>query len=106
MSYGNENDEGALPPVPCPACAGAIGASELRWVKCGGLSVGAYRQPMVWRLRGRYSSDVIQQNAKYSQRLAAAARLVHALKDHVTEPEMLERMEHFLKPNSSSDATP
>lgn len=101
MSTENTTDEAALPPVPCSACAAAIEASELRWVKCGGLSVGTYRQPMVWRLRDKYSSNVIQQNAKYSQRLAAAARLVHALKDHVTDPEMLERMERFLKPNAA-----
>ena len=89
--------DSSLPPVPCSACVAAIEESELRWVKCGGLSVGTYRQPMVWRLRDKYSSDVIKQNAKYSQRLAAAARLVHALKDHITDHEMLERMEKFLK---------
>lgn len=100
MSTENISDEGALPPVPCSACAAAIEASELRWVKCGGLSVGMYRQPMVWRLRDKYSSEVIQQNTKYLQRLAAAARLVHSLKEHVTDPEMLERMDRFLKPNS------
>lgn len=100
MSTENTTDEAALPPVPCSACADAIEASELRWVKCGGLSVGTYRQPMVWRLRDKYSSDVIHQNAKYSQRLAAAARLVHELKEHVTDAEMLERMERFLKPNT------
>ena len=54
---------------------------------------------MVWRLRDKYSSAVIQQNAKYSQRLAVAARLVHTLRDYVTDPEMLARMDRFLKPN-------
>lgn len=90
MSTPSPTDEAALPPVPCSACAAAIEASELRWVKCGGLSVGTHRQPMVWRLRDKYSSDVIQQNTKYAQRLAAAARLVHALKEHVTDPEASE----------------
>jgi hypothetical protein len=45
---------------------------------------------------------MMKNNAMYSQRLAAAARLVHALKDHVTDDEMLERMERFLKPNAES----
>ena len=63
------------------------------------MNVGMHRQPLEWRLRDKYSNGVIQQNAKYSQRIAAAARLVHALKDHVDDAEMLERMERFLKQN-------
>lgn len=91
---------GDCPPTICSACASHLESYDLEWVKVGGMNVGMHRQPLEWRLRDKYSNGVIQQNAKYSQRLAAAARLVHALKDHVNDPDMLERMERFLKPNA------
>lgn len=96
MSADGTTVDDTLPPVLCPTCAAAVEASDLEWVKCGGLAVGMYQQPMVWRLRDKYSSGVIQQNAKYAQRLAVAARLVHDLRGYITNQEMLARMERFL----------
>ena len=88
------------PSTLCSACSALVKSSDLEWVQCGGMNVGMHRQPLVWRLRDKYSSDVIQMNAEYSQRLAAATKLVHSLKKHVNDPEMLERMERFLKQNA------
>jgi len=64
----------------CSACSALVKSSDLEWVQCGGMNVGMHRQPLVWKLRDKYSSDVIQMNAKYSQRLAAAARREHVMR--------------------------
>ena len=71
------------PPVLCSACAELVRSSELEWSHVGGMAVGMHRQPMTWRLRDKYSSDVIQKSAQYSQRLASATRLVHELREHL-----------------------
>ena len=47
MSTENTTDEAGLPPVTCSACAAAIEASELRWVKCGGFLVSPGNLDMV-----------------------------------------------------------
>lgn len=97
-----DTTEGDCPPTICSACAPLLESSNLEWVKVGGMNVGMHRGTLKWRLRDKYSSGMMKNNAMYSQRLAAAARLVHALKDHVTDDEMLERMERFLKPIAES----
>jgi hypothetical protein len=70
---------------------------------------------MEWRLRDRYSSDVIRQNAIYSQRLASAARVLSAARayiekvnDDCTEDEdrdeMLAKIDRYFQPNANVEA--
>lgn len=89
--------EASSHPELCAACAGIVESSELEWKQVGGISVGTQVLPLVWRLRDRYSSNAIRRNAKYAQKLAAASRLLYAVKSDVTDPAMLERIERFLE---------
>lgn len=103
--------EADSPPVLCSACAELVESSDLKWTRVGGMAVGIHRQPMVWRLRDRYSSGVIQKNAEYSQRLASAARLLHELKEHIEggngdyevqdrRDELTAKIDRYFKQNS------
>ena len=49
----------------------------LEWKKCGGQKVGDYTQPTVWRLRDKYSSDIMNARTKEMQRLTGAIRYLH-----------------------------
>lgn len=101
----HQETEGDCPPALCSACLKLVESSNLKWVKVGGISIGMHRQPLVWRLRDDYSSDVIRKNTQITQRLAAAARLIHAIKEHVADPDLLERINKFQQ-NPTGQAQP
>ncbi len=68
-------------PELCQACKPLVESSKLEWVKVGEMSVGLHRQPLQWVLRDKYSSDMMNKNAQYSQQLAAKARELTAARD-------------------------
>jgi len=68
---------------------------------------------MEWRLRDRYSSDVIRQNAIYSQRLASAARVLSAARTYIEKvnddytededrDELLAKIDRYFQPNTKA----
>jgi len=59
-------------PELCNHCKPLVESSNLEWVKVGGQSVSIPKEPLHWVLRDKYSDDVININANYSQQLAAA----------------------------------
>jgi hypothetical protein len=61
-------------PELCNHCKPLVESSKLEWIKLGGQSVSIPKKPLHWVLRDKYSDDVINANANYSQQLAAKSR--------------------------------
>lgn len=66
-------------PELCNHCKPLVKSSNLEWVKVGGQSVSIPKEPLHWVLRDKYSDDVINANANYSQQLAAKSRELTAV---------------------------
>ena len=66
-------------PELCKCCKPLVESSNLEWVKVGGMNIGLHRQPLTWVLRDKYSDDVINTNAEYSQQAAAKSRELAAV---------------------------
>lgn len=88
--------EAGAHPEFCPTCKPWIERSRLRWTLCGGMKVGMTPASYVWRLFPEDSQRREEEKTKFLQRLAASARLVSELKSHVTDPEILARMDRYL----------
>lgn len=100
MSAADEDfatrEEAGPHPELCPSCRPWIEKSRLHWSLCGGLNVGMKKGRYHWRLFPDDSQSREEEKTKFLQRLAASARLVHELKSHVTDPEMLAKMERYM----------
>lgn len=66
-------------PELCKKCKPLVESSNLEWVKVGGMNIGLHRQPLTWVLRDKYSDDVINMYAKYSQQAADKSRELAAV---------------------------
>jgi hypothetical protein len=68
-------------PSLCQECRQLIAASGLHWVLCGGLQVGAHRQPQVWLLKPKDDRARAKQRADDMRKMAALARENHTLRN-------------------------
>ena len=66
-------------PELCEKCKPLVESSNLEWVEVGGMNIGLHRQPLTWVLRDKYSDDVINMYAKYSQQAADKSRELAAV---------------------------
>jgi hypothetical protein len=80
--------------------------SGLHWVLCGGMHVGHTVQPKVWRLRPKDEVAREAQRAKDLQRLASAARLIHAVSLYFgdsCEHDLAKRVRAWISPNAPGE---
>ena len=87
-------------PTLCPECQKHIDSSNLHWVLCGGLCVGDYVQPKVWRLRDKDELLNVQRRTKDLQRIAGAMRYLCETLPHLPQ-ELRAKVENFISPNKT-----
>lgn len=81
-------------PKLCSACSEHVEASNLRFVLCGGISVGMHTTPEVWRLRPKDEHLIVQQHTKDLQKLAEAMRYLVQCHPHLP-PDLAEKVARF-----------